>query len=225
MFEQSVSYLAAFSAGLLSFFTPCVLPLVPVYFTIITGVSLDQLTSASRAELRRKIIVSTIFFVAGFSLVFVLLGASASFIGSFLQDYRHYVKIVGGIIIIILGLHLSGAIRIPAMQMEKRALIKNQSWRLFGVLVAGMAFAAGWTPCIGPILGSILILAGSQENITNGIMLLSLYSLGLALPFLLLSIFINFLLVFLRRINRIIRYINPIAGVLLIAAGIYLIFS
>ncbi len=224
MFEQSVSYLAAVSAGLLSFFTPCVLPLVPVYFTIITGISLDELTGASRAEIRRKVIVATIFFVAGFSLVFVLLGASASFIGNFLQAYRQYLKIIGGIVIIVLGLHLSGAIRIPAMQVEKRLWVKNRSLRLLGVLVAGMAFAAGWTPCIGPILGSILIIAGSQGQMTDGIVLLSLYSLGLGLPFLFLSVFINFLLIFLKRINRIIRYINPVAGILLIAAGLYLVF-
>ncbi len=222
--EQSVSYITAFTGGLLSFLTPCVLPLVPVYFTIITGLSLDDLTSASRADIRRKVIIATVFFVLGFSLVFVLLGASASFIGSFLQAHQEVLKIAGGILIIVLGLHLIGLIRIPAMQNEKRMRIQRRSWHLFGVLFAGVAFAAGWTPCIGPILGSILFLAGNQETITQGVFLLGLYSAGLALPFLFLSVFVNFLLVFISRARKVVRYINPAAGILLIAVGLFLIF-
>ncbi|MDY6903471.1 MAG: cytochrome c biogenesis protein CcdA [Thermodesulfobacteriota bacterium] len=224
MFETAnVSFPMAFGAGLLSFLTPCILPLVPVYFTLITGLSLEDLTGADNAEIRRKVFFATIAYVLGFSTVFVLLGASASFLGGLVDANRSVLEIVGGVLIIVLGLHLTGIIRIPGLSVEKRAHIQKRPVHLLGAFVVGLAFAAGWTPCIGPILGSILFVAGNQETVARGIMLLSVYSAGLALPFIILSIFINFLLIFLKKANRVIKYINPLAGVLLLVVGLLLI--
>ncbi len=224
MFDVSVSYYTAFGGGLLSFLTPCVLPLVPVYFTIISGLSLDDLTTAETVDIRKKVFFSTLAFVFGFSVVFVLLGASASYLGGFIGEHRSVLKTAGGIIIIFLGAHLTGVIRIPGLVFEKRAHLKQKPLHLAGAFIAGIAFGAGWTPCIGPILGSIIILAGNQESVREGILLLSVFSAGLALPFIVLSVFINFLLVFIKKATRIVRYINPLAGVLLIVVGVYLIF-
>jgi cytochrome c-type biogenesis protein len=224
MFDVSVSYYTAFGGGLLSFLTPCVLPLVPVYFTIISGLSLDDLTTAETVDIRKKVFFSTLAFVFGFSVVFVLLGASASYLGGFIGEHRGVLKTAGGIIIIFLGAHLTGVIRIPGLVFEKRAHLKQKPLHLAGAFIAGIAFGAGWTPCIGPILGSIIILAGNQESVREGILLLSVFSAGLALPFIVLSVFINFLLVFIKKATRIVRYINPLAGVLLIVVGVYLIF-
>lgn len=227
MFETSVTISAAFGAGLLSFLTPCVFPLIPVYFTLITGLSLEDLTNETRAGLRVKVFVSTLAFVLGFSTVFVLLGGLASFLGGQIIQYRSWLQVIGGILIIILGIHLTGLFRIPWLEAEKRLQIKKSKVNLIeavvGAFVAGMAFSAGWTPCIGPILGSILIVAGNQETVLRGMLLLSVFSAGLALPFLLLSVFIDFLLEVIKKGRRFIRYINPVAGALLIAVGVYLL--
>jgi cytochrome c-type biogenesis protein len=229
VFETTVTISTAFGAGLLSFLTPCVFPLIPVYFTLITGLSLEDLTAETRAELRLKVFLSTLAFVMGFSTVFVLLGGLASFLGGRIVHYRLWLQIIGGILIIILGVHLTGIIRIPWLETEKRIQIKKNKVHfveaIIGAFIAGVAFSAGWTPCIGPILGSILIIAGNQETVFRGMLLLSVFSAGLALPFLLLSIFIDFLLEVIKRGRRIIRYINPVAGALLIAVGLYLLIS
>ncbi|MDY6824642.1 MAG: cytochrome c biogenesis protein CcdA [Thermodesulfobacteriota bacterium] len=224
MFETAtVTFPMAFGAGLLAFLTPCILPLVPVYFTLITGLSLEDLTGVANADIRRKVFFATIAYVLGFSTVFILLGASASFLGGLLDANRSVLKIAGGVVSIVLGLHLAGIIRIPGLSVEKRAHIKKRPVHLLGAFVVGLAFAAGWTPCIGPILGSILFVAGNQETVGRGILLLSVFSAGLALPFIILSVFINFLLVFIKKANRVIKYINPAAGVLLMVVGLLLL--
>ncbi|MDY6832936.1 MAG: cytochrome c biogenesis protein CcdA [Thermodesulfobacteriota bacterium] len=224
MFDTpSVSYAVAFGAGLLSFFTPCVLPLIPVYFTLITGLSLENLTQSPDAEVRARVIFSTIAYVLGFSAVFILLGASAFFLGSLINQHLGVLRVIGGVVIVVLGIHMTGVITIPGLQSEKRVHVRQRSMSLAGAFLVGALFAAGWTPCIGPILGSILIVAGSQETALRGMLLLSAYSAGLALPFLLLSFFINALISFIRRTSRVIKYINIVAGVLLIGIGIVLI--
>ena len=222
MFEE-VKYSAALIAGLLSFFSPCVIPLVPSYFSFITGISLDELTHASGGQARRKIILSTLAFVFGFSIVFILLGATAAYFSGLLLGAKNYIRIGGGILIILLGLHLMGVFRIRLLDVEKRAHLKKKPMHFFGTVLIGMAFGAGWSPCIGPMLGAILILAGDQDTVYQGIWLLAVYSAGLALPFIALSIGIHFLLGFVRRAARAIRYVNMGAGILLILTGLLLV--
>jgi len=223
MVTETVSYHLAFLAGLASFFTPCVLPLIPAYFTFITGFSLDELTTAKSSEMRIKILISTISYVCGFSFIFILLGASASFVGCLVFQYKDIIIKAGGIIIIVLGIHLTGLFRIPGLDIEKRLHIKKKPLHFLGTFFVGMAFGAGWSPCIGPLLGSILIVAGSQETIWQGVMLLSVYSLGMALPFILMSLFINFVLVFIKKATRMLKYINVAAGAILVVTGIFLL--
>jgi len=229
MFENSVTISAAFGAGLLSFLTPCVFPLIPVYFTLITGLSLEDLTTETRAGLRLKVFITTLAFVLGFSTIFIILGGLASFLGAHITKYRLVLQFIGGIVITILGIHLTGIIRIPWLETEKRVQIKKSKVHfieaIIGAFIAGMAFSAGWTPCIGPILGSILIVAGNQETIYRGMLLLSVFSAGMALPFLLLAVFIDLLLEFIKKGRRFIKYINPVAGALLIAVGVLLLIS
>ena len=218
-----VTYPVALLYGLLSFFSPCVLPLIPSYFCFITGLSLDELTQVPRAAIRRKIMGSTLSFVIGFSLVFIVLGASASFLGGLLSAHRGVIRIVGGALIILFGLHLVGLVRIKAFQYEKRVHIREKPLHILGAFFVGMAFGAGWTPCIGPILGSLLVLAQDKATVGQGVRLLCVYSAGLALPFIVLSAGINYLLVFTRKANKILRYANPVAGVLLVLTGILLV--
>ena len=218
----TVSWGAAFAAGLLSFFSPCVLPLVPAYFTFITGLSLEEL-SAGGSAVRKQVILSTIAYVLGFSLVFVLLGAAASSIGGLLNDAQQWLRIGGGILVIFFGLHFLGVFRIPGLEFEKRLTVSRKPLHLFGVFLVGMAFGAGWSPCIGPMLGSILVLAGNQETVTRGMGLLAVYSAGLALPFILISVFIHTMLGFLKKARQILPYVNKVAGVLLVIVGILLL--
>lgn len=223
MFTETISFSAAFIAGLLSFFSPCVLPLIPAYFSFITGFSLEELTEGCNEEVRKKVILSTCLFVLGFSLVFVSMGASASYLGGLMYTYKKYIRIIGGSLIIIFGIHLTGIMRIPGLDFEKRIVVERKPLHFLGTLIIGMAFAAGWTPCIGPLLGSILIIAGNQETVWQGIMLLGIYSAGLAIPFIVVSIFINFLLIFIKKASKVLKYVNVVAGVVLIIVGLILV--
>lgn len=222
MFYPEITYNAAFLAGLLSFLSPCILPLIPAYFTFITGFSLEELVGESSGRIRARVVVSTLFFVSGFSLVFILLGASASFLGGLIQKYSDIIRILGGLAIIALGIHLTGLFRFRFLEVEKRIQM-NRPLHVFGTFLIGMAFGAGWTPCIGPLLGSVLILAGNQETVSQGMALLCVYALGLAIPFIFLSFFVNYLIVFIRKIVRLMKYLNYAAGILLIILGIFLI--
>jgi cytochrome c-type biogenesis protein len=223
MFTQTVSFPAAFVAGLLSFFSPCVLPLIPAYFTFITGFSIEELTKEYNSEIRKKVFFSTFLFVLGFSLVFISMGASASYLGGLIYTYKKLIRIIGGILIIILGVHLTGLIRIPGLDFEKRINLEKKPLHFLGTLIIGMAFGAGWSPCIGPLLGSILIIAGSQETVWQGVLLLGIYSAGLAIPFIIISIFINFLLIFIKKASKVLKYVNVVAGVVLIVVGLILL--
>ncbi len=224
MFAETISYPAALLAGLLSFFSPCILPLIPAYFVFISGFTLDELTGCD-SGIRRKVVLSTIAYVLGFSSVFILMGASASYLGSFIQTYSTPIRIIGGVLIMFLGLHLTGWLRFNALEFEKRVHLNKKPIHFMGTFVVGMAFGAGWSPCIGPLLGSILIIAGSKETILEGITLLSVYSLGLAIPFMALSMFIDVMLVFLKKATRALKYFNRIAGVLLILVGLSLVLN
>jgi cytochrome c-type biogenesis protein len=223
MFTESISFPAAFIAGLLSFFSPCILPLIPGYFTFITGFSLEKLIQDENTEIRKKVVLSTLLFVLGFSFVFILMGASASYLGGLFFQYRKFIRITGGILIIVLGVHLTGLIRIPGLDIEKRIHLDQKPLHFLGTFIIGMAFGAGWSPCIGPLLGSILIVAGSQETVWQGTVLLGIYSAGLAIPFIIMSAFINFVLIFIKKAHKTIKYINAVAGILLIVMGLFLV--
>lgn len=223
MFTQAVSFPAAFLAGFLSFLSPCVLPLIPAYFTFITGFSLEEMTEDRNPEIRKKVVFSTISFVCGFSLIFILMGASASYLGGLIYNYRNTIRIIGGMLIILMGIHLTGIIRIPGLDVEKRIHLEKKPLHFLGIFIIGMAFGAGWSPCIGPLLGSILIIAGSQETVRHGIVLLAIYSAGLALPFIIISVFIHLLLIVIKNASRFLRYVNTAAGILLIIVGLILV--
>ena len=225
MLDETITYPAAFVAGLLSFFSPCILPLIPAYFTFITGLSLEELTSARAGRVRRRVITATLAFGAGFSLIFILLGASASFIGGLAARYHQLFRVAGGLLIIVFGVHLTGLMKLPFLEIEKRVHIKEKPTHVLGTVLVGMAFGAGWSPCIGPMLGSILIVAGSEESVLQGVGLLTVYSAGLWIPFLVMSVFINMMLEFLKRARKVLRFINVAAGTLLIALGIALVLD
>jgi len=203
--------------------SPCVLPLIPAYFTFITGFSLEELTEYRNSEIRKKVFLSTIFFVSGFSLVFILMGASASYLGGLMYKYRELIRIIGGILIVLMGVHLTGIIHFRGLDFEKRINMEKKPLHFFGTFIVGMAFGAGWSPCIGPLLGSIIIIAGSQETVWQGIVLLAIYSAGLAIPFIIMSVFINFLLIFIKKASRVLQYVNTVAGILLIIVGLILV--
>jgi cytochrome c-type biogenesis protein len=223
MFTESISYSAALIAGLLSFFSPCILPLIPAYFTFITGFSLDELTEARGTRVRVRIILSTLSYVLGFSMIFILMGASASFLGGAIFEYRDWIRIIGGVAIILFGIHMTGLLRFKALEFERRLNIQKKPLHFLGTFIVGMAFGAGWSPCIGPLLGSILIVAGNQDTVAQGIGLLSVYAAGLAIPFLVLSIFIDSLITLIKKVSWSIKYINMTAGVLLLILGLLLV--
>ncbi len=224
MLTETITYPTAFIAGLLSFFSPCVLPLLPAYFSFITGLSLDELTIDSK-ETRKKVIISTLVYVTGFSTVFILLGASASYIGGLTQEYAWILRFFGGGVIIIFGLHLLGVINIQTLQFEKKLHVKKKPLHLVGTFFIGMAFAAGWSPCIGPMLASILFLAGGQETVYQGVGLLAIFSAGLAIPFLIISFFIQYILEFMKKTRKFIVILNRTSGVLLIIIGLLLLLG
>lgn len=225
MFVENVSYFAALAAGLMSFLSPCVLPLIPAYFTFITGLSLDELTENDSTAVRRQVILSTLAYVLGFSFVFILMGAAVSTLGELASRYSDYIRIAGGIIIIILGIHLLGIFKISKLEFEKRIHFQQKPLHIFGTFLVGMAFAAGWSPCIGPMLGSILAIAAQEGSLSHGIVLLSIYSAGMALPFIIMSVFINYMLVIIGKATKILRYVNVVSGLLLIMIGILLLMN
>jgi cytochrome c-type biogenesis protein len=227
MFETQlpeVSLIAAFLAGVVSFVSPCVLPLVPSYVTFITGVSFDELTSGQQsARVRRLTIIHSLAFILGFSLVFISLGATATATGQFLRDHQDTLRIGGGILIILFGVYLTGVIPIPALSRERKFQLTRKPLGILGSVLVGITFAAGWTPCIGPILGSILLYASTGKTVGTGIVLLSVYSLGLGLPFFLASLGMNSFLAASSRLRRSLRTIEVVSGVILIAFGIALV--
>ena len=221
---QDVSVLIAFSAGLLSFVSPCVLPLVPSYITYITGVSFKDLSEGgSKGKMRWLTISHSLLFIMGFSLIFVLMGASATYLGQVLIQYQSWIMKVGGVLIIILGIHFTGWITIPFLQMERRFELKQKPLGYLGSFLVGVVFAAGWTPCVGPILSTILLYASTAKSFTTGIVLLAAYSMGLGLPFFVASLAFNTFLSAFDKIKRYMRVIMFVSGVFLIVIGILLL--
>lgn len=213
----------AFGGGLLSFFSPCVLPLIPSYVSYITGISFEDLTGEQdRRRIRMVTLKNSLLFIAGFSFVFILLGASSSFLGSILYDYQVTIRKVGGILIIIMGCYITGFLKIGFLSRDKRFHLKNKPAGLVGSFLVGVAFAAGWTPCIGPILGSILLYASTAGSVASGIELLTAYTLGLGLPFLITSLAINTALSYFKRLRRYMRAVSIVSGLFLVVMGIML---
>ncbi len=221
MDSSHVSFFGAFIAGFLSFLSPCVLPLIPSFITYITGLSFADLQAEHPShKVRQQTIAHTLLFIAGFTTVFVLLGASATFIGGFLQEHMNVIRKVGGILIIIFGIHVTGLVPIHLLLGEKRVTVHRKPAGYLGSFVVGLAFAAGWTPCIGPILASILMVAATEETVSRGVLLLLAYSMGLAIPFFLSSLAMHQFLVVFNRFKKHIRIFEIITGVFLIIVGV-----
>jgi cytochrome c-type biogenesis protein len=221
---ENPTYPAALLAGLLSFFSPCILPLIPAYFSFITGLSLDELTHGN-AQNRKKIFVTTLIYVAGVSSTFIMLGGAASFLGNLLTEFEWAFRYIGGGIVILFGLHLLGVIHIHAMNFERKIHIRQKPLHLLGTFLVGMAFGVGWTPCIGPIFSTILVLAGREGAVLHGVSLLAVYSAGFTIPFLVMAFFITSVLDMVKALNRYIGLFNKLTGMLLILIGLLLIFD
>lgn len=224
MSGASLTPITVFAAGVLSFLSPCVLPLVPGYVSLISGTSAAAAENEENKRLIGRVMLNSLLFVLGFSIVFIALGAAATSIGQLTHEYRRELSYVAGIVIIIFGLHLTGLLKIKYLYADKRMHNVQGSSSAIGSFVVGFAFAFGWTPCIGPILSAILTLAASEGTVMKGVQLLALYSAGLAVPFLLTSLGIDRFMAFYTRFRRHLHTVEVLSGVLLIAIGI-LIFT
>ncbi|HKV77113.1 MAG TPA: cytochrome c biogenesis protein CcdA [Candidatus Sulfotelmatobacter sp.] len=214
----------AFIAGLISFLSPCVLPLVPGYVSLVSGAGVEELKSP-QAQLMRRVMVNSVGFILGFSIVFIALGAAATGLGQVLGVYKHTLARVAGVVIIIFGLHLTGIFKIKALYTDARLHNVKGSSTPLGAFVIGFAFAFGWTPCLGPILTAILTLASEQDTLVKGIILLGVYSLGLAVPFLVTSLLMERFLKFYSRFRSHMHALEVASGGLLIALGVLLVIG
>ncbi len=219
---SQVSLFAAFSAGLLSFISPCVLPLVPSYLSYITGLSVENLAKVEeRNRFKSAIMLNALLFIAGFSTVFIAFGASASLIGQVLYEYQDVIRKVGGILIIIFGLYLLGILKLNFLMAERRLVhFESRPVGYVGSFLIGTAFAAGWTPCVGPVLGTILAYASTTESMSGGVMLLSAYSFGLGLPFFLTAFGMDSFLSYFKSLRIYLGGVSFVSGILLILVGI-----
>tara|TARA_E500000178_G_C17033665_1_gene762052 strand:- start:4008 stop:4715 length:708 start_codon:yes stop_codon:yes gene_type:complete len=212
-----IELIIAFGAGLISFLSPCVLPLIPGYISYISGSSLNELIKKKDINL-----IPIILFTVGFSIVFIIFGAASTFLGQILLQNSYELRIVAGLVIIILSLHIIGFINIKFLNYEKR-IQTNISQNIFSPILIGMAFAFGWTPCIGPILGSILVLASTEDSLGKGILLLSFYSIGLAIPFILSGYLMQKFLIFSKNFKKNIHKVSKIGGIILLITGVLII--
>jgi cytochrome c-type biogenesis protein len=218
-----IGILIAFAAGIISFLSPCVLPLVPGYVSYIAGGSLEDLTENPSASRRMRAIYLSLFFVLGFSLVFIVLGASASAVGEFLLSNKRLFENIAGAVIIVFGLYLMGLLKIPFMSREMRFVSRAAGGHPASAALLGTAFAFGWTPCIGPVLGGILTMSANTNEVGAGMVLLAFYSLGLGLPFLLAAAFTGFFLNSMKTMRRVSRPFQILAGTIMVLMGIALI--
>jgi cytochrome c-type biogenesis protein len=216
----SVGFTVAFLAGVLSFLSPCVLPLVPSYVSFLTGLSLEEM-----GERRWHALIHAVLFVSGFTLIFLALGATATQVGRFLNHYQLWLERAGGALIVLFGLYLLGVIRWRAMAAERRVQLHDKPVGYLGSVLVGIAFGAGWTPCIGPILGSILMYTGVRASLGEGLALLLAYSLGLAVPFLLAAIAVERFLDWFKKFRRFIPLTTRIAGGVLLTVGLLMVLG
>ncbi|MFH0775038.1 MAG: cytochrome c biogenesis protein CcdA [bacterium] len=221
---KDISLFVAFFAGMLSFLSPCVLPMIPLYLSFISGLSINELTETeAKKKALGKVLLSAIFFVLGFSSVFISLGASATYLSRFILGYERILRLILGTVIIIFGVHLLGIFNIRFLQTEKRFHLTKIPKNLLGSFLLGFTFAFGWTPCVDPILGTILGFAATKEKVTEGVILLSFYSLGLGLPFILTSLALGTFISSIEKIKRYFRLISIISGTLIIGVGILMV--
>jgi len=222
-----LNILVAFTAGIFSFLSPCVLPLIPSYLSFVSGVSLEEMRAAQvESRVRRRVVLNSLAFIFGFSLVFVSLGVSASFLGSLFLGYRSFIRVLGGILIVLVGGYLTGLFKIPLLdrylQLQLNQL-KDKPAGYCGSILVGITFAVAWTPCVGPILGAILTLAGTSADVEKGIFLLATYALGLAFPFFLSAVALNSFFQFFSGFRRYVHAVHMGAGILLVVVGILLV--
>lgn len=222
MDSLGIGFTAAFAAGLLSFLSPCVLPLVPSYLSFVTGLGMEELESGD-AALRRTTLIHSLLFVAGFSSIFLALGASASFLGQILREYQVWIARIGGGIVVLFGLHLLGLTPFRWLQRERRMHLERKPVGYVGSFLVGVTFGAGWTPCIGPILGGILTFAATRQTLGEGVQLLAFYSAGLAVPFLLSAVAFTWFLATFKRLRRHIVWVERVSGALLVLVGLLLL--
>jgi cytochrome c-type biogenesis protein len=219
--SANITVISAFLAGLLSFLSPCVLPLIPSYMTYITGLSFADLQEEHLSHtIRRRTVLHAVLFIAGFTTVFVLLGASATYLGGFLQQHMTLIRKIGGVLIILFGVHVTGLVPIHLLLGERRVHLQRKPAGFLGSYLVGIAFAAGWTPCIGPILASILMVAATEDTVWHGVLLLLSYSLGLGIPFLLSALAMHQFLTIFNRFKKYIRVFEVITGIFLILVGV-----
>ncbi len=221
---DEVSIATAFLAGLVSFLSPCVLPLVPGYISIISGSSLDQLKAQEKdSALFRTVLMNSIMFIIGFSITFILLGATATWIGQVFLRRRRLLGQLAGLILIVFGIHLMGIFKINFLYRDKRFHNVEKPRGLLGALVLGLAFAFGWTPCIGPILSGVLTIASTKQTVTEGMFLLAVYSAGLGIPFILTSLALNKFLTFYGRFKKHFHTVEVVSGALVVAVGVLIL--
>jgi cytochrome c-type biogenesis protein len=221
---SEINFLVAFTSGLLSFLSPCVLPVIPSYLSFISGVSLEEMTGPRAARVvRRRVVLNSLAFIFGFSVVFVSLGVSASFLGGLFAESRRFIRIAGGVMIILVGVYLLGFLKISALDRYFQVNLKDKPAGYLGSALIGVTFAVAWIPCVGPILGAILTWAATSSRVSEGVFLLSSYAAGLALPFFLSAVAINSFFQFSQSFRRYIGYVHAVAGVLLVVVGILLV--
>lgn len=220
-----ISGLLALASGFLSFFSPCILPLVPSYLIFISGITFDNYNELKTKKHRKVVLVHSVAFILGFSFIFVSLGISSSILGNFLVDHQGYIIKIGGIFLIVMGLFTLNILKIPILNQERLIRLEKKPIGIAGSFVVGATFSLGWTPCVGPALSSILIVASTTKKISEGIYLLGLYSLGLAAPFLISALLFDKLFYFLKRYGFVARYSAKIMGVLLLVMGLLLVTS
>lgn len=219
---QELSFAVAFAAGIVSFLSPCVLPLFPSYVSFITGLTFEELADpdpGARSRVRRRAAIHSLLFILGFMLVFMALGASATAIGQFMRSNQIWIRRVAGVVIVLFGLHIAGVINFRFLQREKRIHVQERPAGMAGSILVGFAFGAGWTPCIGPILGAILTMAGSTGQLETGVAMLAVYGAGLGVPFFLGSVGFNAFLTASERIRRWMRPIEVASGLVLVLVG------
>ncbi|PCH81440.1 MAG: cytochrome C biogenesis protein [Hyphomicrobiales bacterium] len=219
--EFEITYTGALLAGLISFASPCVLPLVPPYLCFIAGVSVSELSEDDRSmKVGRRVMSTAVAFILGFATVFVALGASASYLGAFVSEYLEELGMIAGVVIIVLGLHFLGVFRIALLFREARFQTRSKPMGLPGAYVVGLAFAFGWTPCVGPILAAILFVAGSEADVFKGASLLFVYAMGIGIPFLLAAAFAGSFMKFMARFRKHLGLVEKIMGAALVIVGV-----